>query len=1541
MGTAPAVPVISEFMAFNSFTLADEDGAFSDWIEIYNPDTTPVSLSGWRLTDTSSNLSKWVFPAVTVQPGEFLVVFASGKNRAIAGSQLHTNFVLNEAGGYLTLVSPGGTKSTEFNPFPAQPPDNSFGLPFTGTTFVAGDATGDYLVPPDGSLGNTWTAAAFTPTGWSSGPTGFGFGMLVPGITVQECRGPAGTVDTLAETDLLLSGGGGATETNFQIRPFINFLPADQQGSDGRYGVTNVVFAVPGEDHVARGTGYVVITTPGTYTFGNNTDDGSLIRIDLNGDGDFVDPGEDVMTDPTLHGPQDHVGTVTFPAPGNYLFQTEFFERGGGDEFEFYSTTVPATFTGWDPSMRLVGDLANGGLAVLTLPSGVPGAGAGSYTGTDVGPQMLNISPTLYARMPFNFAPGTPLTTLSLKMRYNDGFVAFLNGTEIARANATGSLNFQSVADSERLISTSLLQVPFNVSALRASMLNGNNVLAIQGVNSSSSNSSFLVQSEFSGTGITQPVVQSYFEFSTAGASNTTQASSGFVLPVVASIERGVFSAPITTNLTSATPGATMYYTTNGTVPTTTNGTEVPPASPTDPGLATLNISQTTVVRVIAVKAGLVSTRPVTHTYVFPADIITQPATLPGWPAPGVGLSGQLLDYAMDPIIVTNANPSIGGQAETKDSLASIPSVCLTIPVPSLTDPTTGIYTHANQSGPDWERAASMEMINDPASVSHNFHVPCGATIRGGYGLAGTNPKHGFRVYFRDKYGAAKLTYPVFAGDDSAAPNFAELDLTCAQNFSWSSANSTTNTFLRDQVCSDMQQDMGQPAQRNRYVHLYLNGVYWGVYAVQERPETAFAASYKGGAATDYDVIKTEGAPYTTTAAAGNLTAWESLRVQARTAYRYSKDLKADGTVQNPAYTTAEKNAEYFKLIGRAANGLTPTADPVLLDEKNLIDYMILTFFSGNEDGPLSSLQTPANSVPNSHFALRNRTGGAGFIFVAHDGEDTFDTGVTDRTGPFGTYNLAPWSTASVYNAQFLHQDLSPSKEYQLKFADRVYKHLVDPNGVLSVAANQARINQLAATLEPAMIAESARWGDAKGTVRTADDWRGAKTVLLNYFASRNDAVIAQLRADSLYTPATLNPPVLNPLSGPLPENTPVAMSNPGVSAIWFTVDGGDPRDPGTVAFPLGSVSSGATARTIIANSINPGTGGTVWKFLDNGTNQGTAWKETAFDDSVWTKSGVTPIGHGNGMPSGFYKTTSSNTDVDPGTAGIQKPITTYFRTKVNIPNPSQVFGVSLEVMREDGCVVYLNGTEIGRLNMPAGAIGHTTVASSDISLATDVQTWQTVPITPGDLVTGDNVFAVETHLRANNSARLTFNARLRIQQPSANVPAGFTAGTHVVRARSIDAAGNWSPLTEQTYTVGGVTPYTTWKTANGVTDSNADPDKDGVPNFLEYATGGNPNAPDASPNVTPNTETFILSPPQVSGEYFTVSFRKSLAATDVNWTVEVSTALTPGTWSTTPATFVRQVSNGDGTATVTYRLTTRLPNSGEIYFGRARATLQ
>src|SRR5438067_5495493 len=124
-----AEPSITEFMASNSSTLMDEDGDSSDWIEIHNPDPAAVNLNGWFLTDTDKNKKKWAFPSVSIPPNGYLIVFASGKDRHVAGKPLHTNFKLDENGEYLALIRPdGATAATEFNPFPAQSIDVAFGF---------------------------------------------------------------------------------------------------------------------------------------------------------------------------------------------------------------------------------------------------------------------------------------------------------------------------------------------------------------------------------------------------------------------------------------------------------------------------------------------------------------------------------------------------------------------------------------------------------------------------------------------------------------------------------------------------------------------------------------------------------------------------------------------------------------------------------------------------------------------------------------------------------------------------------------------------------------------------------------------------------------------------------------------------------------------------------------------------------------------------------------------------------------------------------------------------------------------------------------------------------------------------------------------------------------------------------------------------------------------------------------------------------------------------------------------------------------------
>lgn len=129
-GALSAGPIISEFMASNKTVLADDDGSYSDWLEIYNGDETPVSLQGWFLSDNAKKLTKWQIPDVTLEPKSYLIIFASSKDRRDPAKPLHTNFDLSAGGEYLGLVRPDGvTVESEFTPsFPAQSADISYGI---------------------------------------------------------------------------------------------------------------------------------------------------------------------------------------------------------------------------------------------------------------------------------------------------------------------------------------------------------------------------------------------------------------------------------------------------------------------------------------------------------------------------------------------------------------------------------------------------------------------------------------------------------------------------------------------------------------------------------------------------------------------------------------------------------------------------------------------------------------------------------------------------------------------------------------------------------------------------------------------------------------------------------------------------------------------------------------------------------------------------------------------------------------------------------------------------------------------------------------------------------------------------------------------------------------------------------------------------------------------------------------------------------------------------------------------------------------------
>ena len=126
---SPAMALrITELMASNAMTIADEDGTFSDWLELHNETGAPVNVLGHYLTDDAAVLTKWQLPSVVIPAGGYLLVWASNKNRT--SPQLHTNFALSTGGDYLAVVAPNGTTILhQYAPqYPPQTADISYGL---------------------------------------------------------------------------------------------------------------------------------------------------------------------------------------------------------------------------------------------------------------------------------------------------------------------------------------------------------------------------------------------------------------------------------------------------------------------------------------------------------------------------------------------------------------------------------------------------------------------------------------------------------------------------------------------------------------------------------------------------------------------------------------------------------------------------------------------------------------------------------------------------------------------------------------------------------------------------------------------------------------------------------------------------------------------------------------------------------------------------------------------------------------------------------------------------------------------------------------------------------------------------------------------------------------------------------------------------------------------------------------------------------------------------------------------------------------------
>jgi hypothetical protein len=583
-----------------------------------------------------------------------------------------------------------------------------------------------------------------------------------------------------------------------------------------------------------------------------------------------------------------------------------------------------------------------------------------------------------------------------------------------------------------------------------------------------------------------------YFPNPTPGAGNSETCLREVVADTKFSHDRGFYDAPFSVSVTTRTHDATIRYTTDGSTPSETRGRTYH---------GPISISTTTTLRAMAFKPGSLPTDVDTQSYIFLADVVRQ--TGAGFPDTW-GHKGA--DYEMDPLVVADYAGTI------KDDLKAVPTVSLVTDVNSWFSRSDGIYAN-----PGWEdryeeeaeRPVSVEFF-DPGETLGQFQIDAAVRIAGGSSTGGwKSDKLSMRLKFQEPHGPTKLNFPLF--EEGAADRFDTLVLDARLNNAWNYGNNDTQRrraqYTRDQFTSDIQNALGGYGHHGQHVHLYLNGLYWGLYNLHERPDESFAASYFGGNKKDYDVIKHN-----------------------------------QGTVVNGS------NAYYRRMFDIANGNLATAVQYELLkqhlDVPDFIDYMITNFYYGNTDWAHQNWYA-SRSLHDPEGRWRYHS------WDAEKGMQGLNDNVTGKDNGYGS-------------PSYLHQRLKTNAEYRLLFADHIHRHFFN-DGTLTVDGATTLYQRRLDMVDRAVVGESARWGDNRieqGGIRYTRDqhWVAQRDWLLNtYFPQRTNIVLNQLKARDLYP--DIAAPVFNPHGGWDSDRFFLTMINASSSGkIYYTTDGTDPR---------------------------------------------------------------------------------------------------------------------------------------------------------------------------------------------------------------------------------------------------------------------------------------------------------------------------------------------------------------------------------------------
>ncbi|MDB4468156.1 lamin tail domain-containing protein, partial [Verrucomicrobiales bacterium] len=473
------------------------------------------------------------------------------------------------------------------------------------------------------------------------------------------------------------------------------------------------------EGAMLSGGGYLVVFASGKDEPGYTDASGNLhTNFSLDGDGDYL----------ALSAPD---GTLIQVFDPSYSKQFEDVSYGIGTSAAFTSLVTSETAATWFvPNADIGSDWQMADFDAAAWNNSSVGVGYGHDALVSDGGNTRSVmwfgNPSVYLRVPFGVEDPSAITSLTLNMRFDDGFVAYVNGTRVAAANAPdeAELMNNSTATAERpedrVAAAEAFTIPANV------LVSGTNVLAIHGLNFSASGANsadFLALPELTGLSTDAAGNFGYFTKPTPGKMNGESPLIGFVEDTKFSHDRGYHTEAFDLAITTATPGATIIYTTDGTPPSpdtgnifvdTMNGTIY-----TEP----IAISETTTLRAMAMKTGYQSTNIDTQTYLYVDDIVRQdrPSDYPSsW-------GGGRADYDMDPDIVDHPDYA----DKFHKAFAALPSLSLVFDPDAFFAASTGIYQNPQREGANWERPLSVEFMM-PDDSEPGFQINAGVRVQGG-----------------------------------------------------------------------------------------------------------------------------------------------------------------------------------------------------------------------------------------------------------------------------------------------------------------------------------------------------------------------------------------------------------------------------------------------------------------------------------------------------------------------------------------------------------------------------------------------------------------------------------------------------------------------------------------------------------------------------------------------------------------------------------------------------------------------------------------